>query len=152
MATGCCMVATGTRRTRAARKAAAEDGARLPGAVRGSPGPLAGGVAGGASPPEQAAVSKPSAMTSAARPRRGAHMTPFSQPAHSVRLPTRGMRGEPSAAVAEDVSQFAREGLGLAGVSELAAEEAAVVAGEHDRLLAEQLGGGQRRPSGEGAR
>src|SRR5215468_8958396 len=118
MATGCCMVATGTRRTRAARKAA-EDGERLPGAVRGSPGPLAGGVAGGASPPEQAAVSKPSAMTSAARPRRVDHITPFSQPARSVRLPTRGMREEPSAAVAEDVSQFAREGLGLAGVSEL---------------------------------
>jgi hypothetical protein len=38
------------------------------------------GVAGCASPPEQAAVSKPSAMTSAARPRRVAHMASFSQP------------------------------------------------------------------------
>jgi hypothetical protein len=51
----------------------------------------------------------------------------------------------------EDVAKFAREGFGLARVSELAAEEAAVVAREHGRLLTEQLGGGDRRASGKGA-
>ena len=42
----------------------------------------------------------------------------------------------------EHLAKLAREGFGLAGVSELAAEEAAVVAREHGRLLAQQLGGG----------
>jgi hypothetical protein len=42
--------------------------------------------------------------------------------------------------VVEDIAQLAGEGLGLAGVSELAAEEVAVVAGEHGRPLTEQLG------------
>jgi hypothetical protein len=57
-----------------------------------------------------------------------------------------------SVVVVEDVAQLAREGFGLAGVSELAAQEAAVVAGEHGRLLTEQFGGGHRRAAGEGAR
>jgi hypothetical protein len=35
-------------------------------------------------------------------------------------------------------------------VSELAAEEAAVVAWEHGRVVTEQLGGGHRRAAGEG--
>ncbi len=51
----------------------------------------------------------------------------------------------------EDVAQFAREGLGLTGVSELAAEEAAVVAREQGRRLTEQFGGGHGRASGERA-
>src|SRR6185295_4140296 len=66
--------------------------------------------------------------------------------AHARPAPRRGGRSrEPaSLAVAEDLSQFAREGLGLAGVSKIAAEEAAVVAREHGRLLTEQLGGCER--------
>jgi hypothetical protein len=44
-----------------------------------------------------------------------------------------------SVAVVENVSQFASEGLELAGVAGLAAEEAPVAAREHGRLLAEQL-------------
>src|SRR4051794_41407047 len=44
----------------------------------------------------------------------------------------------------EHVAQSARERLGLAGVAELAAEEAAVVAREHGHLLTEQLGGRDR--------
>src|SRR3954470_9090134 len=51
----------------------------------------------------------------------------------------------------EDLAQPAREGLRLAGVAELAAEKATVVAREHGRLLAEQLGGGRRRASSEDA-
>jgi hypothetical protein len=51
--------------------------------------------------------------------------------------------------VVEHLAQFAREGFGLTGVSGLATEEAAVVAREHGRLLTEQLGGGDRRASGE---
>jgi len=47
-----------------------------------------------------------------------------------------------SVVLVEDVAKLAREGFGLAGVSGLAAEEAAVVTGKHGRLLAEQLGGG----------
>jgi hypothetical protein len=50
----------------------------------------------------------------------------------------------------QHLAQFAREGFGLTGVSELAAEEAAVVAREHGRLLAEQLSSGYRCSSGEG--
>jgi hypothetical protein len=42
-----------------------------------------------------------------------------------------------SVVVVEDVAQLAGEGLGLAGVSELAAEEATVVAREHSRPLTE---------------
>ena len=52
--------------------------------------------------------------------------------------------------VAENVAQGARERLGLAGVSGLAAEEAAVVAREHGRPLTKQLGGGHRGAPGEG--
>ena len=37
----------------------------------------------------------------------------------------------------------------MTGISELAANEAAVVAWEHRRLLAEQFGGGDGRASGE---
>ena len=48
--------------------------------------------------------------------------------------------------------QCAGEGFGLACVSGLAAEEAAVVTREHGRLLTEQLGGGPRCASGEGVR
>ena len=40
-----------------------------------------------------------------------------------------------SVVLVEDVAQCACEGFGLAGVSELAAHEAAVMAGEHRRLL-----------------
>jgi hypothetical protein len=47
----------------------------------------------------------------------------------------------------EHLAQFAGEGFGLAGVSELAAEEATVVARVHGRLLTEQFGGGDRRAS-----
>jgi hypothetical protein len=54
-------------------------------------------------------------------------------------------------AAVEDLAKLAREGLGLAGVPELAAEEAAVMAREHDRLPTEELGGGHRGPSGERA-
>ncbi len=43
------------------------------------------------------------------------------------------------------------EGFGLAGVAELGAEEAAVVAWEDRGPLAEQIGGGHRRTSGEDA-
>ena len=51
--------------------------------------------------------------------------------------------------LAQNLAEPAREGLGLAGVAELAAEEAAMVGGEHGRLLTEQLRGGHRRASGE---
>jgi hypothetical protein len=44
-------------------------------------------------------------------------------------------RERPSVVLVEDVSQFACEGFGLTGVSELPAHEAAVMAGEHRRLL-----------------
>jgi hypothetical protein len=40
-----------------------------------------------------------------------------------------------SAVVVENLAQFAREGFGLTGVSGLPAEEAAVAAREHGRLL-----------------
>jgi hypothetical protein len=53
--------------------------------------------------------------------------------------------------VVEDFAQFAREGLGMIRLAELAAEEAAVVAREYGRLLTEQLGGRHRCASGEGA-
>ena len=43
--------------------------------------------------------------------------------------------GSDSHALIEDVAQFACEGFGLARVSELATHEAAVMAGEHRRLL-----------------
>src|SRR5947209_10975215 len=56
-----------------------------------------------------------------------------------------------SVVVVENVAQFAGEGFGLAGVSELAAEEAAVVARKYGRLLPEQRGGGHRGAAGEGA-
>src|ERR1044071_1038363 len=56
-----------------------------------------------------------------------------------------------SVAGVEDVAQFAREGLGLASVAEITAEEATVVAREHGGLLPEQFGGGHRCASGEGA-
>src|SRR4051812_7456230 len=52
----------------------------------------------------------------------------------------------------EPLAQLAREGLRLTGVADLAAEEAAVVAREHARLLAEQLGRGDCGATGEGAR
>lgn len=59
------------------------------------------------------------------------------------RVRFRGVLTEPrvpsSARVVEDLTQFACEGLGLAGVTELAAEEAAVVAGEHRCPHSEQL-------------
>lgn len=48
-----------------------------------------------------------------------------------------------SCGVVEDLAQRAREGFRLAGVAGLAAEEAAVVAREHARLLTQQFGGGQ---------
>src|SRR4029077_354581 len=54
-----------------------------------------------------------------------------------------------SAVAVEDLAQPAREGLRLAGVAGLAAYEAAVMAGEHGRLLTHQLCSGLRRPSGE---
>src|SRR5256885_5337597 len=60
-----------------------------------------------------------------------------------------GSREPASVAVAENLSQSAREGLGLTGVSEFAAEEAAVVAREHGRVLTEQLGRGDRCTPGE---
>jgi hypothetical protein len=43
----------------------------------------------------------------------------------------------PAASAVEGVAQSACEGFGLAGVPELAAEEAAVMAREHGRLLAQ---------------
>src|SRR4051812_12393470 len=58
----------------------------------------------------------------------------------------RGRRG----GVVEDLTQLVCKGLGLTGVAELAAEEAAVVAWEHGRLLSEPLGGGDRSAPGEG--
>jgi len=64
---------------------------------------------------------------------------------HRARIGPRHDQPRPDAAsvvVVEDVAQLAREGLGLAGVAELAPEEATVVAREHDGLLAEQFGGG----------
>src|SRR5512133_692651 len=51
----------------------------------------------------------------------------------------------------ENFAQLACECLRLAGVAVLAAHEAAMVAGEHGRLLPEQLGGGDGGASGEGA-
>src|SRR5438045_1834033 len=76
--------------------------------------------------------------------------------ARSRRLPRRARKSGRRVAVArsarsaslrpvEDVVKLPRERLGLTGVSELAAEEAAVVAREYGRLLTEQLGGGHRR-------
>src|SRR5262245_56923990 len=52
--------------------------------------------------------------------------------------------------VAEDLVQLRGELLRLARVAELSAHEAAVMAREDDRLVAEQLGGGDRRATGEG--
>src|SRR5438105_15516826 len=40
-----------------------------------------------------------------------------------------------SVVLVEDLAQFAGEGFGFAGISRLAAHEAAVMAGEHRRLL-----------------
>ena len=45
---------------------------------------------------------------------------------------------DPSLISLEHLAQFERERLGLAGVAVLAAEEPAVMAREHGRLLAEQ--------------
>jgi hypothetical protein len=47
-----------------------------------------------------------------------------------------------SAIAVEDLAERAGESLGLPGVSELAAQESAVVAREHLCLLTEQLSGG----------
>jgi hypothetical protein len=55
-----------------------------------------------------------------------------------------------SSAVVEVVAKLPREGFGLARISGLAAEETAVVAREHGRLLTEQLSGCHRRAPGEG--
>src|SRR5262252_2315854 len=51
----------------------------------------------------------------------------------------------------EDLPESSGECFRLAGISELAAHEAAVMAGKHGRLLTKQFGGGHRRTSGEGA-
>lgn len=59
--------------------------------------------------------------------------------------------GLPMSDAVEDLAQSAGEGFGLAGVAELTAEETAVVAGEHRRLLTEQLGGRHCGAPGEGA-
>ena len=48
-------------------------------------------------------------------------------------------------AIGEDVAQLAGEGFGLAGVSGVAAHEAAVMAGEDRRLLTKPFGRGHRR-------
>jgi hypothetical protein len=63
---------------------------------------------------------------------------------------SRVLCGAASVVATKDVAQSAGEVFGLAGVSGLAAEEAAVVAREHGRLLPKQLGGGHRCASGEG--
>src|SRR5262245_11352576 len=56
-----------------------------------------------------------------------------------------------SLVVVENLPESGREGLGLAAVAELAAQETAVVTREHGRRLTEELGGGDRCPSGEHA-
>src|SRR5688500_15546588 len=117
---------------------------------RSSPARSTSGASTSSAAPSRWHCSRPSPSTPGAG--RG-NLPRRSRPAARDREPT----SQPwravvaSVLVVEDLAESAREGFWLAGVSELAAEEAAVVAREHGRLLTEQLGGGHRRAPGEGA-